>query len=191
MIDPTVLLSAYASGYFPMGDSASGEIGWYSPDPRAVIPLDTFRIPRSLRQACRKELFEIRIDTAFGEVIRSCAAREETWITPPIIDSYTELFRLGYAHSVETWKGGSLAGGLYGVALGGAFFGESMFSRERDASKIALVALVERMNRNGFALLDTQFVTPHLARFGTVEIPRRAYLGRLRRAVRLDCSFLD
>jgi leucyl/phenylalanyl-tRNA--protein transferase len=191
MIDPSVLLSAYASGYFPMGDPASGDIAWYSPDPRAIIPLDTFIVSRSLKQICRKELFEIRTDTVFDEVIRACAAREETWITEDIIDSYAELFRLGYAHTVEAWKGKTLAGGLYGVALGGAFFGESMFSRERDASKVALVALVERMKRNRFILLDTQYITSHLARFGTIEIPRHEYLRRLRQAVRRKCSFAD
>jgi leucyl/phenylalanyl-tRNA--protein transferase len=191
MINPSVLLSAYTSGYFPMGNPESGDIAWYSPDPRAIIPLDAFIVSRSLKQNCRKGLFDIRIDTTFGDVIRACAAREETWITEEIIESYSELFRLGYAHSVEVWKGTALAGGLYGVALGGAFFGESMFSAERNASKVALVALVDRMNRNKFTLLDTQYITPHLARFGTVEIPRDAYMQRLREALGRTCSFGD
>lgn len=191
MIEPSVLLSAYASGYFPMGEPDTGDVAWYSPDPRAIIPLDAFTVSRSLKQIWRKGLFDIRVDTAFEDVIRACAAREETWITEEIIDSYSRLFRLGYAHSVEAWKETTLSGGLYGVALGSAFFGESMFSRERDASKVALVALVERMTRNKFTLLDTQFITPHLARFGTVEIPRDEYLLRLRRALRRNCSFAD
>jgi leucyl/phenylalanyl-tRNA--protein transferase len=174
-----------------MADSRNGEIRWYSPDPRAIIPLDTFRISRSLRQTLKKNLFLIRWNTSFEEVMRSCAEREDTWISEEIIESYLGLHRLGCAHSVESWREGRLSGGLYGVALGGAFFGESMFSRERDASKVALVCLVERLRENGFDLLDTQFLTPHLARFGTVEISRKKYLALLKKAVMKRPKTLD
>lgn len=190
-VEPELLLAAYASGFFPMADSRNGEIRWYSPDPRAIIPLDTFRVSRSLRQTLKKHLFLIRWNTSFEEVMRSCAEREDTWISEEIIESYLELHRLGCAHSVESWREGRLSGGLYGVALGGAFFGESMFSRERDASKVALVRLVERLRENGFELLDTQFITPHLARFGTVEISRKKYLTLLKKAVMKQPKTLD
>ncbi|TAK50753.1 MAG: leucyl/phenylalanyl-tRNA--protein transferase [Bacteroidetes bacterium] len=190
MLDPETLLNAYASGYFPMADSREGELGWYSPDPRAIIPLDTFHVPRSLSLVIKKLPFELRINTAFEEVMRECAEREETWISEQIIASYVFLFRLGYAHSVECWKEERLCGGLYGVALGGAFFGESMFSRERDASKIALVHLVELLRTRGFELLDTQFTTAHLERFGAIEIPRREYLKRLKLAIVKPCKFV-
>ncbi len=172
-----------------MADPKTGEIGWYSPDPRAIFPLDEFKIFRSLRLTIKKGIFDIRINTRFEDVMRGCARRNETWISEEIICSYVRLHKLGFAHSVEAWKGGRLAGGLYGVAIGGAFFGESMFSEERDASKTALVALVERMKARGFQLLDTQYVTPHLARFGAREISRNEYLKRLRAAIATDCRF--
>ncbi len=191
IIPPEILLGAYATGYFPMADSVKGQIHWYSPDPRAIIPIDAFKVSRSLRQTLKKQLFEIRYDTSFEEVIRSCADRKETWISEENAQSYLELHRLGFAHSVEAWREAHLSGGLYGVALGGAFFGESMFSRRRDASKVALVALVERLRTRKFTLLDTQFVTPHLAHFGATEIPRKEYLTLLNRAVRLKRSFID
>ena len=182
-IPPDVLLAAYAGGYFPMADSHEGHIRWYSPDPRAIIPLETFKISRSLRQTVKKEIFDIRWNTSFEEVIRACSEREETWISEDIIRSYLKLFDLGFAHSVESWKGGILAGGLYGVALGAAFFGESMFSKQKNASKVALVHLVERMRERGFELLDTQFLTSHLSRFGTVEITREEYLTKVKKSV--------
>jgi len=191
IIDPEFLLSAYASGYFPMADSRQGEIGWYSPDPRAIIPLDGLKISRSFKQTLKKKKFQIKINTSFEEVMRQCAEREDTWISEEIIQSYLELHRLGYAHSVETWKDGSLAGGLYGVAIGAAFFGESMFSRVKDASKVALVYLVDRLNTKKIELLDTQFMTPHLARLGAVEIPKQVYLGILQKAVLKQRSFMD
>ncbi|MBI1804305.1 MAG: leucyl/phenylalanyl-tRNA--protein transferase [Ignavibacteriae bacterium] len=191
IIEPNLLLAAYASGYFPMAESSEGEIHWLSPDPRAIIPLDTFTIPRSLRQILKKRLFEIRLNTSFEEVMRTCADRTDTWISEDIIQSYLRLHKLRFAHSIETWKEGSLAGGLYGVALGAAFFGESMFSRVRDASKVALVHLVERLRVRKFELLDTQFITPHLAHFGTVEIPRDEYLALLATAIRKERRFLD
>jgi leucyl/phenylalanyl-tRNA---protein transferase len=189
MIDPGILLSAYATGYFPMAEDHDGPIRWYSPDPRAIIPLGAFRVSRSLRQTLKKRTFEIRCNTEFENVIRCCAGREETWISEEIIESYLKLYRLGFAHSVESWHEGSLVGGLYGVALGGAFFGESMFSLMKDASKVALVHLVDILNTCGFELLDTQMTTPHLAHFGTVTIPREEYLLLLRKAVHLPRTF--
>jgi leucyl/phenylalanyl-tRNA--protein transferase len=190
-LTPEMVVRAYCMGAFPMADPRRGRIDWYAPDPRAIIPLDTFHVPRSLARTIRRGRFEVRIDTAFGRVIRACAARDETWISGRIMQVYEDLHRFGFAHSVEAWHGGDLAGGLYGVALGGAFFGESMFSRVTDASKVALVALVERLRERGFVLLDTQFQTEHLARFGTVEIPRAEYLRRLAAALPLDRDFAD
>lgn len=187
---PGMLLSAYASGFFPMADSRVGEIHWYSPDPRAIIPLDTFKVSRSLRQAVKKDMFSIRVDTAFEEVMRACGERKETWISEEIVQAYVRLFDHGYAHSVESWSGERLVGGLYGVALGGAFFGESMFSRAREASKVALVHLVDRLRAKGFTLLDTQFTTPHLFQFGTMEISRDDYLSLLSHAIQLKRSFV-
>ena len=176
-------------GVFPMADSRRGTIRWYAPDPRAIIPLDQFHAPRSLQRTIRQGTFAVRVNTAFGEVIRACAARRETWISDEIIAAYEALHRLGLAHSVECWQDGVLAGGLYGVALGGAFFGESMFTRVTDASKVALAALVERLRARGFVLLDTQYLTEHLARFGAVEIPRDTYMVLLAAALRLDRRF--
>ena len=169
-----------------------GRTEWFSPDPRTIIPLDAFHAPRNIRQRYRNRHFEIRIDTSFEEVIRCCAdLREETWISPEIVAAYTELHRLGLAHSVESWRDDELAGGLYGVALGGAFFGESMFYRQTDASKVAMVALVERLKARGFALLDVQFSTQHLERFGAVDIPRDEYFVRLKAALKLAVTFVD
>jgi leucyl/phenylalanyl-tRNA--protein transferase len=170
-----------------------GEIGWYDPDPRAILPLDTFHVPRRLARTARNGTFEVRVDFDFRAVMQACAEpaadRERTWITPQMIDAYTALHRLGFAHSVETWREGRLVGGLYGVAIRGLFAGESMFSRETDASKVALVHLVERLRRGGFQLLDTQFVTPHLERFGAIEIPRAEYKARLALALQVAATF--
>ena len=188
VIEPNLLLNAYAQGIFPMG-MPEGDLAWFSPDPRGVLPLDAFHLPHGLARTLKKNRFEVRCDTAFEAVMRACAEREETWIDDEIVRSYVELHRLGFAHSVETWRAGELAGGLYGVKLGGAFFGESMFHRETDASKVALHALVERLRQRRFALLDLQWVTPHLATFGAIEIPRREYLKQLRAALELDCTF--
>jgi leucyl/phenylalanyl-tRNA---protein transferase len=169
-----------------------GEIYWHSPDPRCIFPLDHFHVPRSVRQAVRRGVFEIRINTAFDRVIAACADRPEgTWISDQVLAVYRTLHRQGHAHSVECWHADELAGGLYGVALGGAFFGESMFTRVTNASKVALVALVERLKARGFVLLDTQWNTPHLARFGATEIRRHEYLRRLRAALPLPCQFAD
>lgn len=174
-----------------MADSRTGTIQWYSPDPRGIIPLDRFIISRSLKQTLKKHPFTLGVNTAFEEVMRECAKREETWISEEIIRSYVQLHTLGFAHSIEAWKEKKLVGGLYGVALGAAFFGESMFSRVRDASKVALVSLVELLKEKKFELLDTQFVTPHLAHFGAVEIPREEYLQKLAIAVRKKRRFSD
>ena len=188
MIDPELLLQGYRLGVFPMA-MEDDSIAWFSPDPRAIISLEDFHVPHALRRVARKKIFEIKIDNRFGEVIRACAKREDTWINSEIIESYERLHDLGYAHSVEAWKNNKLAGGLYGVALGGAFFGESMFHRVTDASKLALVGLVEHLRANKFALLDTQWTTPHLQQFGAIEIPRERYLKMLRRAVELPRKF--
>jgi leucyl/phenylalanyl-tRNA--protein transferase len=191
VIDPAVLVRAYREGRFPMG-LEGGEIGWFSPDPRGVLPLDTFHVPQRLARVVRSGEFTVRIDTAFEQVIRACAtSRDEgTWINDQIVASYLALHRLGLAHSVEAWREGSLAGGLYGVHLGGAFFGESMFHRAPNASKVALVALAGRLIRRGFLLLGTQWVTPHLTQFGAVEIPRRQYLRLLSAALARECDFI-
>jgi leucyl/phenylalanyl-tRNA--protein transferase len=172
-----------------------GEIRWFSPDPRGILPLDTFHISTRLARVLRSGRFEVRIDTAFGDVIRACAEAERdredpgTWISEDIIDSYVALHQAGAAHSVEAWRDGRLAGGLYGVSLRGAFFGESMFHRETDASKVALVGLVDRLRARGFELLDTQWVTPHLEQFGAIEIPRDEYLARLHAALEVEARF--
>jgi leucyl/phenylalanyl-tRNA---protein transferase len=189
MINPELLLQGYRLGVFPMAMEADS-IEWFSPDPRAILPLEEFHVPHALRRVLRKEVFEIKIDNRFSEVIRACAKREDTWINREIIESYLRLHELGHAHSVETWAGGKLAGGLYGVAIGGAFFGESMFHRVTDASKIALVALVERLRARKLVLLDTQWLTPHLQQFGGIEISRNHYLRLLRSAVELPRKFL-
>jgi leucyl/phenylalanyl-tRNA--protein transferase len=186
-----LVLRAYREGIFPMA-LEHGEIGWFSPDPRGVLPLERFHVPRRLSRVLRAHAFDIHINRDFERVMRECAARQDedgTWISEEIIHCYVSLHRQGRAHSVEAWQGDTLAGGLYGVHLGGAFFGESMFHRVTDASKVALAALVERMRARGFALLDVQWVTPHLQQFGAVEIARSDYLQRLARALALDVAF--
>lgn len=191
----TLLLNAYSQGIFPMADD-DGSIYWYDPDPRAILPLKKFHIPRSLTRRIRKGGFEVRFDTAFTEVITACAEpdpdradRDKTWINQEFIDAYTELHHLDFAHSVETWIDDELVGGLYGVSLRGLFAGESMFSRATDSSKIALVYLIERLRQSGFCLLDIQFMTPHLKRFGAVEISRVEYQARLAQALTVDARF--
>ncbi|SRR5579862_1175614 len=183
MIPADVLLEGYRSGVFPMA-MENGELGWFSPDPRAIIPLESFHIPHGLRRALRKNLFELRVNADFEAVIRECAAREETWISEEIIRTYCNLHRLGHAHSFEAWREGKLAGGLYGVSLGAAFFGESMFHFVTDASKVALHFLVETLRASGFRLLEVQWLTPHLESFGAIEIPRAAYIRLLKAATR-------
>lgn len=191
-LTPHLLLNAYAQGIFPMAHE-DGQIYWYDPDPRAIFPLESFHIPRSLARTLRRGGFEVRFDTVFREVITHCAepapGRESTWINAEIIEAYCELHTLGFAHSVETWIEGKLAGGLYGVSLAGLFAGESMFSLAPDSSKIALVYLFEHLRRQGFVLLDTQFMTEHLRRFGAIEISRREYRKRLEKALRAWVRF--
>ncbi|MEI9986778.1 MAG: leucyl/phenylalanyl-tRNA--protein transferase [Aliidongia sp.] len=189
-----LLLRAYAAGIFPMADSAEDpEIFWVDPEWRGIIPLREFHVPQRLRRTVRAQLFEIRCNTEFEAVIRGCAApaadRPRTWINDEIVRLYSGLFQRGCAHSVEAWYEGELVGGLYGVSLNGAFFGESMFSRMTDASKVALVHLVGVLIRGGYSLLDTQFVTEHLQRFGAVEIPRAEYRRRLATALASQATF--
>lgn len=187
------LLWAYHNGWFPMAEQ-DGEIFWYQPKHRGVFELEGLRISRSLRQTMKKGKYTVRINKAFRDVMLHCAAptvaRRETWISDEIIRAYCELHDAGYAHSVETWCGETLAGGLYGVTIGGAFFGESMFTLAPDASKIALVALVARLRERNFILLDTQFITPHLQRLGAHEIPSEEYMLRLHRALLQSCTFI-
>lgn len=193
-VTPEILLKAYETGVFPMAESADDStLYWVEPERRGIIPLDGFHVPKRLARSIRQERFEIRIDSDFDGVIAGCAApapgRRKTWINRRIRDLYGALFRMGRCHTVETWAQGRLVGGLYGVKLGRAFFGESMFSRETDASKTALVYLVARLKAGGFALLDTQFVTDHLSQFGATEVSRRDYRKMLDRALVGDADF--
>ncbi|NLT53712.1 MAG: leucyl/phenylalanyl-tRNA--protein transferase [Actinomycetales bacterium] len=189
-LDPGTLLAAYRAGVFPMGlgTDGAGPLGWWSPDPRGVLPLEGLRVSRSLARSGRR--FEVTVDTAFGDVVMACAdpSRPGRWITPPVARAYRRLHALGWAHSVECWRDGELAGGLYGVAVGGLFAGESMFHRVTDASKVALLALVRLLAADGEPdrLLDVQWRTPHLASLGVVDVSREEYLALVRRAVSLD-----
>ena len=193
MLHPELLLQAYASGLFPMAESADAEdVFWVDPPKRAVIPLDTFHVPSRLARSVRKGAYEISVNRAFADVITACASvprGEKTWINASIRESYIKLHDLGFAHSVEAWKEGKLVGGLYGVSMGAAFFGESMFSVARDASKIALVHLVARLVRQEYVLLDTQFMNPHLVQFGTQEISRATYHSLLGGALSGEAFF--
>ncbi len=192
MIPVATLLGAYRAGYFPM--AVDGGVRWFSPERRGVIPLDRFRVSRRLARLLRQRRFRCTVNRAFRDVVDACASREDddgTWIDDEIRESYCLLHRAGHAHSVEVWADDRLAGGLYGVSLRGAFFGESMFHRVRDASKVALSCLVDRLRDRGYRLLDVQWVTPHLAQFGAVEIPRRRYLALLELSLRRACTFDD
>lgn len=187
-LSPQLLIYGYAQGIFPMDED--GQIYWYDPDPRAIIPLDErFHVSNSLQRTIRRQTFEIRFDTAFRATMQACAERDETWISQEFIETYSQLHAGGLAHSVEAWQDGEMVGGLYGVGLAGLFAGESMWSKARDASKVALVALVERLRAGGFQLLDTQFITPHLATFGAYEIPRAEYKQLLTKALECSASF--
>jgi leucyl/phenylalanyl-tRNA---protein transferase len=193
-VTPEILLRAYSLGMFPMAESASDpELYWIDPEARGIIPLDSLHVSRSLRKIVRRAPFEILCNCDFAGVIAACAepdaGRGGTWINARIVELYSELHRMGHAHSVECWRAGELVGGLYGVSLGGAFFGESMFSRATNASKVALVHLVARLNHAGFQLLDTQFVTKHLAGLGAIEVPRADYRRLLARAIRAKALF--
>jgi leucyl/phenylalanyl-tRNA--protein transferase len=187
-LTPELILRAYAAGIFPMAEDAdSPDLFWVSPEKRGVLPLDGFHISRSLRKTMKTREFSVRVDTDFDAVIDGCATegedRDSTWINPEIRRLYSELFRRGYVHTVEVWAEGELVGGLYGLSMGAAFFGESMFHRVTDASKIAMAHLVERLKAGGYRLLDTQFVTPHLASLGGIEIPRELYEVQLAAAL--------
>jgi leucyl/phenylalanyl-tRNA--protein transferase len=193
-LSPEILLRAYAVGLFPMAERRDDQtLYWIDPEKRGILPLATFHIPRRLCRTVRQKVFDVRCDTAFDTVIRACAepkeGRGETWINDEIVALYNELHQMGRAHSVECWREGELVGGLYGVSLGGAFFGESMFSHESDASKVALVHLVVRLRKGGFTLLDTQFVTQHLSQFGVVEIHRSGYRQLLATALDVRATF--
>ena len=194
MLTPQIVLDAYSKGLFPMAENRRDkQLFWIDPEVRGILPLDNFHIPRSLKKKIRNNPFEVRFDHNFAAVIRACAQqkpkRRETWINDEIIELYTKLFCMRHAHSVECWQEEKLVGGLYGISIGGAFFGESMFSSERDSSKIALVHLVARLNLAGFTLLDTQFITDHLKQFGAIEISRVEYHKLLSAALNLDVRF--
>lgn len=186
--DAELIVDAYCQGFFPMGDD-EGTIRWYSPDPRGILPVEHFQIPRSIAKEVSKMEVEIRVNASFEEVMKACGNRKDTWISAKILKQYTRLHQLGLAHSVETWQDGELIGGLYGVSIRGAFFGESMFSRKTNASKAALLWLLNHLKRKGFILHDTQWTTPHLARFGGHEIKRDLYLTQLERALEQDVWF--
>ncbi|HEU5048215.1 MAG TPA: leucyl/phenylalanyl-tRNA--protein transferase [Rickettsiales bacterium] len=194
-LTPEQLLLAYANGYFPMADSRDAqELYWYAPEERGILPLEHFHIPRSLKKFMRHCDYEVTFDRVFPEVIRACAEitspkRKQTWINDQIIALYCELAQHGYAHSAECWHEGKLVGGLYGVSLGGAFFGESMFSRSDNASKVALVHLVERLRERNFILLDTQYINDHLLQFGAVTVTKAHYMKRLAEALKIATHF--
>lgn len=187
-LTPELVLEAYPQGIFPMVEP-DGTFGWWSPDPRAVLELNEVHVSRRLARRARSGRYEVRIDTAFGEVIRACAERDETWISSEVIEAYSELHRRGIAHSVESYEGGELVGGLYGVSLGGAFMAESMFHRATDAGKVALLALVERLRARDYLLCDIQYITRATSVFDPIELPRERYLFRLNKALEVERSF--
>jgi len=189
-LTPDLLLHAYSIGVFPMAEHREDdEIFWVDPKHRGIFPIDQFHISRSLAKTIRRSAYEISVNRAFAQVVKACADREETWINGEIFARYLDLHAMGHAHSLEVWDHDRLVGGVYGVSLGGGFFGESMFSRQRDTSKIALAYLMDRLRQAGFRLCDTQFLTPHLASLGAVEISRAAYKARLHQALELDADF--
>lgn len=189
LLKPDNMIRLYASGAFPMADNESGHINWYMPEIRCIIPIDKFNIPKSAKKLIEKNNFEIRFDTDYLGVIRGCADREETWISGKLIDAYKRLYKRGLVHTVETWHGNNLVGGLYGVTFRGAFFGESMFSKESEASKAALIKLVDRLIAKDFVLLDVQYMTEHLKMFGAVEISWDEYQDKLRESYLRNCEF--
>lgn len=191
IIKPEVLLQAYKQGYFPMADSKEGDIYWHCPDPRAIIPLNNTKKPRSLRKNEEKYTFEYRVNTNFKEVITKCSDRDDTWISEEIIDTYVKLHNLGSAHSVETYMENQLVGGLYGVAIGGAFFGESMFNTETDAAKGSFYYLIDLLKKKNFLLLDTQYINPFTKQLGAIEISFMDYSKKLIKAINFATSFVD
>ncbi|MFO7445484.1 MAG: leucyl/phenylalanyl-tRNA--protein transferase [Ignavibacteriaceae bacterium] len=188
-LKPEKMIRLYASGAFPMADEETGKINWYLPDIRTIIPLNGYNIPRSLKKIISKNNFEIRFDCDFLQVVNGCRDRETTWISGELIDAYLRLQKLGYVHTVETWQDGKLVGGLYGISFKGAFFGESMFSRVSQASKAALAALLEHLNKQKFLLLDVQYITEHLKMFGAMEITFAEYNRLLYKSYLRDCHF--
>lgn len=188
-LEPEMMLKLYAQGAFPMADENSGEINWYLPDNRAIIPLDKYNLPRSLKKSLVQSKFLFKIDNDFPAVVKNCANRKSTWISDELIEAYLRLNKLGFIHTVETYQKNKLVGGLYGIALNGAFFGESMFSKVSQASKAALVKLIEHLNQNKFVLLDVQYMTPHLKMFGAVEISSAEYQDLLLKSYVTQCKF--
>ena len=188
-LEPDNMIRLYSRGAFPMADEITGEINWYLPEVRTIIPLDNFNIPRSLKKVFKENKFEFRFDYNFLPVFEACAARSQTWISDRLIEAYLKLNDLGYMHTVETWQKGKLAGGLYGVSYGGAFFGESMFSKVSQSSKAALVKLLEHLNEKKFVMLDVQYMTPHFKMFGAKEIPFEEYNRLLQICYKADCNF--
>lgn len=190
MLTPEMMLAGYARGIFPMAESRDeAHLHWVDPRRRGILPLDRFHISRSLSRSIRRKNYTIRTDSAFSDVVRSCASRPETWINAPLLSVYDRLHATGHAHALEVWQDGGLTGGVFGVTLGAAFFGESMFSTRTDASKIALAYLVDRLRQAGFTLFDAQFLTPHLASLGAIEIPRAAYHALLAAALAREADF--
>lgn len=195
VLTPELLLHAYCQGLFPMADpDEANALYWYEPNPRAIIPLESFHVPKRLRRTLRQEAFEIRFNSNFNAVILGCAqattGRQETWLSPELISLYAKLHKLGFAHSCESYLAGELVGGVYGVAIGGFFAGESMFARTTDASKVALVSLLQHLKQQGFRLFDTQFITPHLKQFGAYCISRAEYRRKLASALSLKTNFI-
>ena len=188
-LKPENMIRLYSRGAFPMADEITGEINWYLPEIRTIIPLDNYNVPRSLKNILEENIFEFRYDHDFISVVEGCADRNETWISDRLIRAYLELNKLGYVHTVETWQKGKLVGGLYGISYGGAFFGESMFSKVSQASKAALVKLLERLNDKNFVMLDVQYMTPHLKMFGAKEISFEEYNGLLLECYKKNCQF--
>lgn len=191
VLQPEHLLKAYAHGAFPMADE-DGRLAWFAPDPRTLIPLDAYHVPRRLERTLKQGRFRITLNRDFAAVMTACGRRDEgTWISPEMFDAYNLLHQLGFAHSLEVWEGDELAGGIYGVSLGGAFYGESMFHRVRDASKVALISLIRHLVARGYELFDVQFTTDHLRQFGAVEVARTEFERRLHRALSRDITFID
>lgn len=188
-LEPKIMLRLYSQGAFPMADEETGIINWYLPEKRTIIPLNNYNYPRSLKTIIKKSNFEFNFDRDFLSVVKNCAKRTPTWISEELIEAYLRIERLGFVHTVETWQNGKLVGGLYGIVIHGAFFGESMFSKVSQASKTALVHLIEHLNKKKFVLLDVQYMTPHLKMFGAVEISFEEYEELLLKSQKKDCEF--